>query len=63
MAKLEQLLAAMENPRLLEQMVQGVRGPAGRTRFGLDYERHLGGVSAGVGCMIRAHGPSLFGAG
>ena len=49
MAKLEQLLAAIENPRLREQLIREVKDLKDRTRFGLVYERHVGGASAGVG--------------
>lgn len=63
MAKLEQLLAAIENPRLREQLIREVKDLKDRTRFGLVYERHVGGASAGVGYLIDALGPSLFGAG
>lgn len=63
MAKLEQLLAAIENPRLLEQLIREVKDLKDRARFGLVYERHFGGASAGVDYLIGTLGPSLFGAG
>ena len=62
-AKLEQLFAAIENPRLREQLIREVKDLKDETRFGLVYERHSGGASAGVGYMIDTLGPSLFGAG
>jgi hypothetical protein len=62
-AKLEELLAAIENPRLCEQLIREGRDLNDRTRFGLVYERHVGGASAGVGYLIGTLGPSLFGAG
>lgn len=63
MAKLEQLLAAIENPRLREQLIREVKDLKDRTRFGLVYERHVGGASVGVGYLFDTLGPSLFGAG
>jgi hypothetical protein len=63
MAKLEQLLVVIENPRLREQLIREVKGLKDRPRFGLVYERHVGGASAGVGYLIGTLGPSLFGAG
>ncbi len=63
MAKLGQLLAAIENPRLREQLIREVKNLKDRMRFGLGYERHVGGASAGFGYLIDTLGPSLFGAG
>jgi len=63
MAKLEQLLAAIENPKLREQLIREVRDLKDRTRLDLVYKRHVGGGSAEVGYLTGTLGPSLFGAG
>ncbi len=63
MANLEQLLVAIENPRLREQLIREAKDPKDRPRFGLVDERRVGGTSAGVGYLIGTLGPSLFGAG
>ena len=63
MAKLEQLLAAIENPKLREQLIREVRDLKGRMRLDLVYKRHVGGGSAGVGYLTGTLGPSMFGAG
>ena len=47
MAKLEHFLATIENPRLREQLLRGVRDPAGQTQFGRVYEGHIAGEWAG----------------
>lgn len=56
MAKLDQLLAAIENPKLREQLIREVRDLKDRTRLDLVYKRHVGGGSARVGCLIGALG-------
>ncbi len=63
MANLEQLLVAIENPRLRQQLIREAKDPKDRQRFGLVDERRVRGASAGVGYLIDTLDPSLFGAG